>query len=254
MPAIIGTSGWHYRHWRGRFYPEDLAAARWLPYYAERFAAVEVNNTFYRLPEAGTFAGWAEQTPPGFRVAAKMSRYLTHHKRLRDPEGPADRFLQRASGLGDKLAVILLQLPPGLPADAGALARTLAALRCGPPVAVEFRDNSWDTEAVLWVLHEHRAAWCLADSQRRTTPLRRTADWTYVRFHDGVGSPAGCYTPGQLRDWAGRLAETWGPGATIYAFFNNDGAGCAPRDAAAFAQACREVGLQPTRTPDSQAG
>ncbi|HEU5003108.1 MAG TPA: DUF72 domain-containing protein [Actinomycetota bacterium] len=253
MPVIIGTSGWQYRHWRGLFYPQELAAAHWLPYYAERFAAVEVNNTFYHLPEKSTFAGWAERTPAGFRVAAKMSRYLTHLKRLHEPQEPAARFLERAAGLGDKLAVVLLQLPPRMRADPGALDETLSALQAGPPVAVEFRDDSWDTEEVHGVLERHQAAWCLADSQRRGVAFRRTAGWTYIRFHDGEGSPEGCYQPHQLKAWAGRLAETWGPRATIYAFFNNDGNGCAPRDAGVFADACRDAGLDPTRTPEAGA-
>lgn len=176
-----------------------------------------------------------------------MSRYLTHLKRLEDPGEPAQRFLERAAGLGDKLAVILVQLPPRMKAKPEALAHTLDALAKGPPAAVEFRDDSWDTDEVHSILADHNAAWCLADSQRRTTAFRRTAPWAYVRFHDGEGSPEGCFRPSQLKDWARRLADTWSSRATIYAYFNNDGHGCAPEDAVVFAEACRDAGLHPRR-------
>jgi uncharacterized protein YecE (DUF72 family) len=122
---LVGTSGWQYPHWRGRFYPPGLPQARWLEYYTGQFATVEVNNTFYRLPERTTFARWRERTPDGFRVAAKMSRYLTHTRRLREPAEPVARFLDRAGALGDRLGPVLLQLPPDLPADPAALAAVL---------------------------------------------------------------------------------------------------------------------------------
>ena len=187
MPVLIGTSGWQYRHWRGRFYPDDLPGARWLAYYTERFATVEVNNTFYRLPERATFTAWADQSPGDFVVAAKMSRYLTHIKRLRDPAEPVQRFLDHALGLGAKLGPILLQLPPTLKADAGLLDEALSAFPPGRRVAVEFRHPSWDTDEVRGGLVRHNAAWCLADPPGPgvQTGVRQTADWAYVRFHAG---------------------------------------------------------------------
>src|SRR5439155_11917199 len=128
MPCIIGTSGWQYKHWRDTFYPPDVPGSRWLEYFAARFQTVEVNNTFYRLPQASTFRTWAERTPDDFVVAVKMSRYLTHVKRLKDPEEPVSRFLERARCLGPKLGPVLLQLPPNLEASHDALARTLGLL------------------------------------------------------------------------------------------------------------------------------
>ena len=158
MPVLVGTSGWQYQHWRGRLYPPRLAQARWLEHYAERFATVESNNAFYRLPEPATFAAWAERTPPGFVMAVKASRYLTHIKRLRDPEEPVGRLLDHARHLGPKLGPILLQLPPTLKADPAALDRALRAFPPGIRVAVEPRHDTWWTDEVRDLLTTHGAA------------------------------------------------------------------------------------------------
>jgi uncharacterized protein YecE (DUF72 family) len=249
MPVLIGTSGWQYGHWRGRFYPERLAQARWLEHYAERFATVESNNAFYRLPESGTFAAWAERTPPDFVMAVKASRYLTHIRRLREPEEPVNRLLDRARHLGGKLGPVLLQLPPNLQADPAALDRTLRAFPAGVRVAFEPRHESWFSDEVRGLLAEHGAALCLADSPRRRTPLWRTAAWTYLRLHEGTASPRPCYGRRALAGWAGRLADLVGPDADAYVYFNNDPAGCAVRDARVFALAAARAGLQPTRVP-----
>src|SRR6266498_3172291 len=149
MPVLVGTSGWQYRDWRGRFYPERLAPSRWLEHYASRFATVESNNAFYRLPEADTFAAWSDRTPPDFVMAVKASRFLTHVKRLRDPSEPVARFLGHAAYLGGKLGPVLLQLPPSLRADAGLLDATLACFPAGLRVAVEPRHQSWFSDQVL---------------------------------------------------------------------------------------------------------
>ena len=250
MPVFVGTSGWQYRHWRRVFYPQGLVTAHWLEHYAARFATVEVNNTFYHLPEAATFRRWAERTPDDFLVSVKMSRYLTHIKRLRDPAEPTARFLERAAALGSKLGPVLVQLPPSLEADPAALNDTLSRLCSSVRVAVEFRHSSWENDEVHQILADHGAAWCLADSRHRQSPFRRTCNWTYVRFHDGGGWPAPCYEESHLQWWVQRLAGEWGPDAHIYAYFNNDGRGCAPRDAVSFARLCRENGLHPTRVPD----
>ena len=164
MPVLVGTSGWQYRDWRGRLYPQRLAQGRWLEHYAERFATVESNNAFYRLPEPGTFAAWADRTPPDFVMAVKASRFLTHVKRLRDPEEPVGRLMDHARHLGAKLGPVLLQLPPTLRADPGALERTLRAFPAGVRVAVEPRHDSWWTDEVRDLLGALGAALCLADS------------------------------------------------------------------------------------------
>jgi uncharacterized protein YecE (DUF72 family) len=252
VPVLVGTSGWQYRHWRGRFYPEGLGQARWLEHYAGRFATVESNNAFYRLPEASTFEAWAARTPADFVMAVKASRYLTHIRRLREPEEPVDRLLDRARHLGGKLGPVLLQLPPNLQADPEALDRTLRAFPAGVRVAVEPRHGSWFSDEVRDLLTEHGAALCLADSAgvpRRRSPLWRTAGWTYLRLHQGTATPRPCYGRQALATWAGRLAELVGPDADAYVYFNNDPAGCAVRDAGVFARAAARAGLRPTRVP-----
>jgi uncharacterized protein YecE (DUF72 family) len=252
MPVLIGTSGWQYRHWRGRFYPPGLAQRAWLEYYAARFATVESNNAFYRLPEPHTFEDWAARTPDDFVFAVKASRFLTHLRRLRDPEEPVQRLLDRARHLGPKLGPVLLQLPPNLAADPAALDRTLACFPAGVRVAVEPRHPSWFSDEVRELLAGRGAALCLADSPRWRTPLWRTADWTYLRFHQGRASPPPCYGRPALASWARRLADGWGRQATAYAFFNNDPQGCAVRDARWFALATAKAGLDPTRVPEAR--
>jgi uncharacterized protein YecE (DUF72 family) len=211
---------------------------------------VEVNNTFYRLPDADVFRRWRERTPDDFVIAPKMSRYLTHLKRLRDPAEPVATFLDRAGGLGEKLGPVLLQLPPNLQANPGALAETLDHLCPRVKVAVEFRHDSWFTDEVRRILTAHDAAACLADSPHLRTPVWRTAGWTYLRLHEGEASPPPCYGRAALSTWAERLETEWGPGATAYVYFNNDGRACALRDAAVFGELCRDRGLHPTRVPD----
>jgi uncharacterized protein YecE (DUF72 family) len=249
VALIIGTSGWQYHHWRGRLYPDGLPQARWLEHYAARFQAVEANNPFYRLPERATFEGWAERTPPDFVVAVKMSRYLTHLRRLRSPEEPVARFMHRVEGLGPKLGPVLLQLPPNLAADLEALDATLACFPAGVKVAVEPRHPSWAVPELARLLESREAALCLADNHGPVTPLWPTASWGYLRLHAGRARPEPCYGRQALATWAGRLADLWPPSAEVYAFLNNDTAGCALRDARWLAAAARRAGLEPTRVP-----
>src|SRR6266542_160822 len=206
-------------------------------------------RAFYRLPEADTFAAWSDRTPPDFVMAVKASRFLTHVKRLRDPSEPVARFLGHAAYLGGKLGPVLLQLPPSLRADAGLLDATLACFPAGVRVAVEPRHQSWFSDQVLELLRERGAAMCLTDRARRRSPVWRTAAWTYLRFHEGTGTPRPCYGRQALATWAEALAGTWEPSADVYVYFNNDHDGCAVRDAVRFAAAARRAGLSPTRTP-----
>ena len=246
---LIGTSGWQYQSWKGRFYPPDLRQAGWLEHYAARFQVVEVNNAFYRLPEASTFAKWAERTPDDFIVGVKMSRYLTHIKRLADPTEPVARFFERARHLGRKLGPVLLQLPPNLAANHERLEATLAQVPPAVRVAVEFRHDSWYTDETRALLEAKGAALCLADSPRRTTPVWRTADWGYLRFHEGRAAPPPCYSEEALEEWARRLAQEWSADEDVYVFFNNDPLACAVRDAVVFARAAERAGLAPSRVP-----
>jgi uncharacterized protein YecE (DUF72 family) len=250
----VGTSGWQYRDWRGVLYPPGVAQRKWLEYYAGRYATVENNASFYRLPGLETFQGWRDRTPEGFVMAVKASRYLTHVRRLRDPAEPVARLLRAASGLGGRLGPVLLQLPPTMAADAAALDRCLAEFARFPPVAgrrvrvaVEFRHPSWWTGEVSQVLERHGAALCWADRLGRpVTPLWRTADWGYLRCHEGAARPWPRYGGQALGSWARRITGTWPDGADVFAYFNNDQGGAAPRDAAAFAAALRRAGRQVT--------
>ncbi|MBV9659787.1 MAG: DUF72 domain-containing protein [Acidimicrobiales bacterium] len=249
MPVLIGTSGWHYQHWKGGIYPASLPSREWLRYYAERFETVELNNAFYRLPSAEMFSQWASATPAGFVVAVKASRYLTHIKRLKDPAEPVGRLMERAGALGDRLGPVLLQLPPNLRADHEALDKVLQRFPSGVRVAVEARHSSWCSAEVRSVLEHRGAAWCMADGGPIDIPRWRTAEWGYVRFHSGGGRPPSCYTRSPLDTWARRLAELYGSSSDLYCYFNNDAHGCAPRDARWFAAAVQRAGLAPTRVP-----
>lgn len=246
----IGTSGWHYGDWKGAFYPEGMSRKEWLHFYSARFSTVESNAAFYRLPETETFHGWAGQSPDDFVIAVKMSRYLTHVKRLADPEEPVGRFVERIEGLGDKLGPVLLQLPPNFRKDLPRLDAVLSQLPARLSVAVELRHASWFEDEVRTCLKSHGAALCLADrGSRPAAPLWRTADWTYLRFHAGTGLPAPCYGRTALVSWAERLLDGWGKGAEAWVYFNNDTNACALRDARRFQRACIRTGLGPTRVP-----
>jgi uncharacterized protein YecE (DUF72 family) len=249
VPVLIGTSGWHYQHWKGGFYPTGRPASQWLELYAQRFATVEINNAFYRLPERAAFEAWAKSVPDDFVFAVKASRYLTHVRRLRQPQEPVQRLLERAAGLGPKLGPVLLQLPPNLRIDLDALEGVLTAFGPNIRVAVEARHDSWCDAATRALLERYEGAWCLTDRAGQGMPRWRTADWGYVRFHAGRAHPPPCYGRTALRTWAAELARLWPRSADVYAYFNNDQHGCAPRDARRFALAVGQVGLGPTRVP-----
>lgn len=246
---LIGTSGWQYRDWRGRFYPEHVPQRCWLEHYAGAFATVEVNNAFYRLPERTTFEAWRDRTPDDFTVAVKASRYLTHVKRLREPREPVERLLDRAAGLGGKLGPVLLQLPPTLRADPAALDATLAAFPRDVRVAVEPRHESWWSAEVRQVLTAHRAALSWADRRGRpVTPLWRTADWGYLRMHEGRAHPRPRYGRAALDTWTGRLADAF-QDQPCFVYFNNDPGCAAIADAAAFGRLAERRGLAVGRMP-----
>jgi uncharacterized protein YecE (DUF72 family) len=235
-------------------YPAGLPQRRWLEHYAERFATVENDGTFYRLPAAETFSGWQARVPADFVMAIKASRFLTHIRRLRDPAEPVERLVRAAAGLGPRLGPVLLQLPPNLSADAALLEACLAAfgncdLADTVRVAVEPRHPSWWSEEIRQVLTEHGAALCWADRRGRpVTPLWRTADWGYLRLHEGAAAPWPRYGARALRSWVNRVASGWPGESPVHVYFNNDQRGAAVADAAAFAGQARQAGRQVTRT------
>ena len=244
--VYVGTSGWQYRDWRGAFYPPEVPQREWLEWYCRHFRTVELNNSFYNLPEASVFARWRERTPDGFVMAVKMSRFVTHIKKLNEPAEPIHRFLERATQLGPRFGPVLVQLPPRFQAVPERLDETLSIFPRQIRVAVEFRDPSWFSDEVRAILEKHRAAFVLADSPRRKQPDWRTADWGFLRFHEGLATPRPCYHEATLRTWAEKLATLFQPADDVYAYFNNDHQACAVRDAGDFARLCREVGLEAT--------
>jgi uncharacterized protein YecE (DUF72 family) len=227
----IGTSGWVYRHWVGVFYPRDLRSDEYLPFYAQRFATVEVNFSFYRLPERTVFEAWRRQTPPGFVFAVKGSRFLTHMKKLKDPEEPLERLMDHAAGLQEKLGPVLFQLPPNSPANVDRLGRFLEALRRyeAQRFAFEFRHPSWLTSGVYDLLERARVALCLPVAPHLPLDVRLTTTWSYIRMHGGRHGVG--YGDDELAQWADRIRTFLGQGAEVYVYFNNDPEGHAIHDA-----------------------
>jgi len=252
VPLFVGTSGWQYDDWRGVLYEAGTPRRRWLEEYAQRFATVENNAAFYRLPPAETFADWRDRTPDGFVMAVKASRYLTHIKRLHDPQEPVQRLWAAAEGLGPRLGPVLLQLPPTLRADAELLDTCLGCFPPGAKVAVEPRHESWWVPEIRAVLERRAAALCWADRQARpVSPLWRTAGWGYLRFHAGLAHPFPRYGRQSLASWVARVAAAWSDEADVYAYFNNDLGGAAVLDASTFAWAAARAGRTVSRTPQS---
>ena len=237
MPAAgsvrIGCSGWQYRHWRGTFYPSTLTQARWFAHYALHFDTVEINNTFYRLPEPATFVKWREQAPRQFLYAVKASRFLTHMKKLKDPRDPLLRFFDSARHLGSHLGPILYQLPPRWPLDLERLETFLRVVRDVWPYpvhAIEFREPSWQDDRVHALLKQYQVALCLHDMKGSATSRMTVGPFVYVRFH-GVERYGGAYDDVSLDDWSDWLTARAAGGLDVYAYFNNDIGGHAPRDA-----------------------
>ncbi len=215
----VGTSGYQYAHWKNVFYPPDVPVKRWFEHYAAHFDTVEINNTFYNLPAASTFASWRRRAPRRFLYALKFSRYGSHMKRLRDPEEPLARFLERAALLGEHLGPILVQLPPHWRADPMRLDAFLDAAPRAYRWTIEFRDPSWLCAEVYAVLRRRRAALCIHDLLPNH-PREVTAPWVYLRFH-GVRY-RGSYSRASLRAEAREIARWRAAGLDVYAYFNND--------------------------------
>jgi uncharacterized protein YecE (DUF72 family) len=226
----VGCSGWLYKHWRGDFSPPNVPASAWFAHYASVFDTVEINNTFYRLPEASTFEGWRRRAPGGFLFAVKASRYLTHLKKLKEPEDPLRRFFDRARCLGPTLGPVLYQLPPHWPLDLDRLDGFLRALPAGVRHVIEFRDPSWYAPVVLERLERAGVSLCLHDMQGSGTGRVRVGPAVYVRFH-GVTRYGGRYGDEELAPWADWLIGEHDAGRDVFTYFNNDIGGHAPRDA-----------------------
>ena len=227
----IGTSGYHYRHWLGNFYPEDLSTAAMLRFYLNYFDTLELNNTFYRLPTVSAVEGWRDSVPDSFTFAVKASRFLTHNKKLKDPKNALENLLPRVDLLGKKLGPILFQLPPKWKINLDRLQELLALLPRAHRYAFEFRETSWLTDEVLAMLRKYRAAFCIYEIAGYESPLHVTSDWSYVRLHGPGGKYQGSYSEAQLERWADWIAEQQAKLRAIYFYFDNDQAGYAPENA-----------------------
>ena len=230
--VYIGTSGWHYKHWCGVFYPENLPVKQQFSFYAQYFDTVELNNSFYRLPSDSTFLAWRENSPPNFLYAVKASRFITHMKKLQDPINSTARFFHGAELLAEKLGPILFQLPPRWKRNLQRLDEFLEALPKNHQYVFEFRDESWLVPEVYRVLRHHNAAFCIHDLASMQMPLEITADFTYLRFHGpGEAKYSGSYPTGSLREWASRIKSWRKDLSSVYAYCNNDVGGQANRNA-----------------------
>jgi uncharacterized protein YecE (DUF72 family) len=227
----IGTSGWHYLHWKGPFYPDDLANQEMLAYYARHFQAVEINNSFYRLPKKETFEDWRQTVPKPFLFTVKASRYITHMKKLKDPPATLPAFLEAITVLGKNLGPVLFQLPPRWRINAERLREFLQSLPGRFRYAFEFRDPSWFDDRVYQALSEKGAAFCMYDLAGRLSPKEVTADFVYIRLHGPGDAYQGRYETNSLAGWAGALAAWRRQGKEIFCFFDNDQGGYAAEDA-----------------------
>jgi uncharacterized protein YecE (DUF72 family) len=225
----IGTSGWNYDHWKGRFYPDDLPQSRWFAHYCRTFDTVEINNTFYHQPSPETFDAWRQQAPQDFLYAVKANRYLTHMRKLNDPSEPLQRFLEGARRLKTRLGPILYQLPPNWRKNLGRLRAFAESLPRDLTHVIEFRDRDWLDDDTYQLMAEHRLCLCVHDRLPRH-PRRVTGSIAYVRFHGAGEEYAGKYRPSRLRGWADWIAEV-AEAHRVFVYFNNDIKGHALADA-----------------------
>jgi uncharacterized protein YecE (DUF72 family) len=231
MSIRIGTSGWHYKHWIGNFYPPGTPASKMLAHYYEHFDTVELNNSFYHLPKKPALESWRDSTPPGFCFAAKGSRFLTHMKKLKDPEQGLERFLSAVEILQDKLGPILFQLPPNWELDWERLRNFIKYLPREHHYAFEFRNPSWSVPQTYELLARHNIAYCIFDLAGTQSPIEVTADFVYIRLHGPGLKYQGSYSEEALSNWAKRISKWRSELRAAYVYFDNDQAGYAATNA-----------------------
>jgi uncharacterized protein YecE (DUF72 family) len=227
----IGTSGWHYNHWRGPFYPQKLPPKEWLEFYAQKFNTVEINASFYRLPQEKTFDAWLKAVPSGFCFAVKVSRFITHIKHLKDSQEPLRTFLDRAKHLDRSLGPLLYQLPAGFHRDDDRLEEFLKSLDKRFKHVFEFRHLSWMDETVFKLLYKYQVGFCIFDMPGFTSPVVATSNFAYLRFHGHDDLYSSRYPEAELADWAGKLLKLSSAVQIIYIYFNNDAGGYAIENA-----------------------
>jgi len=218
----IGTSGWHYDHWKELFYPSELPKSRWFEYYAKDFDTVEINNTFYQLPKQETFKNWYKQAPKNFLFTVKANRYITHIKRLKDPEESLERFFEGVRLLKGNLGPVLYQLPPNFHKDLDRLGTFIKFLPKDRIAVFELRHESWFSEDTYQLLSEFNAAFCIHDMPGMKVPRVVTSDVIYVRFHGPTGKYPGNYSTSALKSWAQWIKDNIEGIRSVYVYFNND--------------------------------
>ncbi len=223
----IGTSGWHYEHWKGPFYPKNLSSKDFLKYYLKHFTTVEINRTFYSLPSKKIFSTYAKNVSKSFIFSIKASRFITHIKRLKAPKTTLKRLFSRIQGLNGHLGPILFQLPSRWKCNPKRLLTFLKALPTNYKYAFEFRDPSWHNEEIYQLLKQYNAAFCIYEFEYLLTPLIITADFLYVRFHGPHGAYQGKYSLKTLKKWALFFKKAAKQGKEIYCYFDNDEQGFA---------------------------
>ena len=238
MPQLhIGTSGWVYRSWKGPFYPDTLPSRRYLAFYAQEFGTTEINSSFYHLPLSTTFTKWAEQVPEDFVFAVKASRFLTHIKRLLDPEEPWQRFIDSAANLGSRLGPVLLQFPPSFKINAPRLeaffkvATPVKARPSAFKLVCEFRHESWFSDEIYRLLNRYHVAWCIADGAKYPRKDLVTTDFAYIRYHGRSKMFASNYSKAVLLKEARLIKRYLADGLNVFVYFNNDANGNAVRNA-----------------------
>lgn len=232
---FVGTSGWYYDHWRGLYYPEGLAKPKWLQFYSKQFNTVELNNSFYHLPTEKAFITWRESAPENFVYAVKVSRFITHIKKLRNIGSAVDNFLSRACLLQDKLGPLLYQLPPNMKRNDMVLESFLSSLPQEYRHVFEFRHESWIDEAVFETLRRYKVGLCVFDMPGFTCPPVATSDFAYIRFHGSGGMYSSCYSNEELSQWAKKIAKLAEGVKAVYIYFNNDAEAVAIKNALTLA-------------------
>jgi len=225
--VFIGTSGWHYKHWKGTFYPGDIKDSEQLSYFIQKFKTVELNNSFYRLPAIETFRNWYQATPHDFIFSVKGSRYISHLKKLILDKQAVDEFLDHVAHLKEKLGPILFQLPPRWEVNVERLSTFVSYLPKNQRFTFEFRNPTWYTEDIYQVLRQHHCAFCIYELAGHQSPEMVTADFIYIRLHGPGNKYQGNYTDKSLKNWAKECKCWQREGKDVYVYFDNDQAGYA---------------------------
>jgi len=229
--VYIGTSGWHYQHWKGPFYPEDLPDKKMLEFYSERLQTVEINNSFYQVPDEKTIKQWSRTAGPNFIFSIKASHYITHMKKLKDSRKPLKNFMDKITVLGNSLGPILFQLPPNWGKNVARLQSFLEALPAEQRFAIEFRNEDWFGEDINRLLEKYNVAFCIYDFNSRQSPKEVTADFVYIRLHGPEEKYRGKYDSSALAGWAGAISGWTEKGKDVFCYFDNDQAGYAAENA-----------------------